>query len=157
MKMYQTKFFAIFSLVIVLCACDNKHVPSEPEFSVSSINDYPFLYNDTQKGGIINFKSNEFEQCTFTFIQANFAQGYQYRISQSESGEIDLSCLNDEDLFGLNESEKTYAQVSIAIKNDNATVTLNFSLMGFNSEKLVVKRDIVLEINAQQLKTLQSN
>jgi len=155
--MNPAKFFSLISFFLLICACDNKANTSEREFNVISVNEFPFFYNDTEQGGLINFQSSEFEQCTLTFILTNFVQYYQNESSNAETGDLDLTCLNNEDLFTLNDRDNTYAQIKVNELNDKATITLDFAIAAFNSDKIVIKKDIVLTVNAEQLKILFSN
>ena len=114
------------------------------------------MFNDTEIGGIINFESAEFQQCTLAFKQVKFVQGFEASIKAPETGDFDVTCLSDDDNFSINDSDSTYAKMKIDEVNEQARVTLSFSLVGYNSEKLVTKEDVSLVINSKQLKALLS-
>ncbi len=165
----QIKCFILIALVSFLGACDTEvnndsqaqqPIKSSPsissEFRVTNVNDFQFLYNDTEIGGIINFSSVEFQQCTLAFVLAKFEQGFEAVVSESEEGVFDITCLSEEDNFTLNENDDTHARMKVDEVNQRAKITLSFSLIGWNSEKLITKKNISLILNNEQLKTLRS-
>jgi hypothetical protein len=67
----------------------NQKQSSKPdhEFTVSGINDYDFLFNETDAGAAaITFNSEELKECRLSFIRANFNLGYTTRITKLGEG-----------------------------------------------------------------------
>jgi hypothetical protein len=126
------------------------------EFSVTGVNDFQFLFNDTEIGGIINFESSEIPQCTLAFKQAKFIQGFKASTTTSKIEDFDVTCLTDDDNYSVDDSDKTFAKMKVDEVSEIARVTLSFSLVGYNTQKLMVKEKVVLVINSKQLKALLS-
>lgn len=166
--MYRLKFLAHIFIVLLLLGCEfDSENPSQSEkslvsklfsngndFSVTGVNDFQFLFNETEIGGIINFKSSDFQQCTLAFKKAKFVQGFEASVSIPESGDFDVTCLSDKDNYFINENENTYAKIRIDEVSQQAKITLSFSLIGYNSEKLVTRENFSLVVNKKQLESL---
>lgn len=155
--------FLILALIITTTSCDGsssentaieKPASSNNEFSVTGINDYEFNFNDNDAGSAIHFSSEEFKQCRLSFIKLNFKQGYTTRITMLGKGDIDLTCMSEKELFTLNDSGSTYAEMTISELSDKAVISLNFSLFSMRSKTELTKDNIVLELNSMQLKQL---
>jgi hypothetical protein len=157
--------FAITMLFVIGCdrpassqhASTDKSISSAPrldDFRVLGVNDYEFLFNNTDPGALINFGSNTLSFCTISFIRAKFVRGYTTKTTKLGQGDLDMTCLTDADHYSLNESSDTYVQMTVSELNDNAAVEINFALFGTKSKTLLKKENIKLLITTQQLKTM---
>jgi hypothetical protein len=151
--------FTIFFTVGCDAGSPEQHRPpgtavAAGEFSVTGVNDYEFTFNDVDAGGTINFSSAKLKLCSLVFIKSKFTKGYTTRTDKLGKGDIDLTCLTDDDHYALNESGSTYAQMTVADLNDVAVVKLDFSLFSVKSGTALTKKGVVLVVNAQQLKKL---
>lgn len=163
---YQVnKYGVIFFLCFLVFACDsntgsvNKNDESHAnggtsEFEVSSVSDYKFMFNENDVGGIINFSSTQFSQCSLAFALKNFFVGYKAQITEENNKNFDLSCVNDEDSFLLDPNESTFAKMEVV---DTNKVTVGFELIGLNSRQKVNKTDVTLILSETQLQALMRN
>ena len=124
------------------------------EFYVTDINNYEFLFNDTENGGVISFASNELKQCNLSFIKSKLIEGYVTRVTKLGEGDIDLTCLAENDHFSMDESGSTFTEIAFSKLEGKAVVKLSFSLVSDISKSTLIKGDVMLEINESQLKKL---
>ncbi|MCW8877361.1 MAG: hypothetical protein OQK04_17220 [Kangiellaceae bacterium] len=153
----------VASLFVAACGMDAGNVESgesnlaggdAPEFVVTSVSDYKFMFNDHEVGGIINFASKQLSHCTLAFASRNFVAGYEAKIFQENDKDFDLSCINDKDSFQLDPSDSTSASMKVV---DSNKVILDFELVGLNSREKVKKNDVTLKLSEAQLRTLLLN
>jgi hypothetical protein len=136
----------------------NQKQSSKPdhEFTVSGINDYDFLFNETDSDAAITFNSNELKECRLSFIRANFNLGYTTRITKLGEGNIDLTCRTDQELFILSDDNSTYTEMKITELDKKASITLSFSLLSLRTKKYLTKENVTLELNSLQINRLKA-
>lgn len=122
------------------------------EFHVTEVNSYDFLFNDIEVGGVISFASDALKQCNLSFIKSKLIEGYIARVTKLGEGDIDLTCLAENDHFSMDKSGSTFTEISFSKFEKNAVVTLSFSLVSAISKSTLVRNDVTLEINENQLK-----
>lgn len=160
-----TKFYIIliFSLSVSACGMESGDSADEEnnttsagsaEFTVTSVSDYKFMFNDKDVGGIINFASEQLSHCTLAFAAKKFVAGYEAKILQESDTDFDLSCINDNDSFLLEPSASTFAHMKVVDSNE---VILDFELIGLNSREKVKKSNVSLKLSEAQLRSLLAN
>lgn len=151
---------ALLSLFALGCNGKSDHeeqggAPSaSSEFSVTGVNEYDFLFNDSDAGGMINFVSASLKQCSLSFIKANFVEGYSTRTEKLGGGDIDLTCLGEKTHFALNESGETFVEMKVDDVDSQATVTISFSLYSIITKEALTRNNVKLTVTAAQLNTL---
>lgn len=124
------------------------------EYKVTGVNDFELLFNATDAGGLITFNSDTIEHCNLSFIKSKFIQGYTTRTVKLAAGDIDIDCLSNNDHFSLDDSGSTYAEMTVTELTDKAVITLNFSLSSSSSKTVLTRKNVLLTVNMQQLKTM---
>lgn len=159
----KLNIFLVLVLIVITTSCDDNSTVSKAiekpagfnsEFSVTGVNDYEFKFNEHDAGGAIHFNSAELKQCRLSFIKSNFKQGYTTRIKILGKGDIDLTCMSEKELFTLNDSGATYAEMTVAELGDKAAIKLNFSLVSIKSKTHLTKENVTLDINPTLLAQL---
>jgi hypothetical protein len=154
----RSLFFVLFFLFVSGCdqTSQNSHdakakINYSSEFTVTGVNDYDFLINDTEAGGVINFTSKDMQQCSLSFVLSKFNQGYSVRTDKLGDGDIDLTCLSGSDYFTLNNSGTTYAAMTVAKLDNTANITLSFSLFSIKSKHVLKRENVTLFLNEKQV------
>lgn len=156
-------FFAVAMIATVGCddnAARQQSVATNKQksvFNVTEINGFGFMFNDTEEGGMINFKSDEISHCSLVFVKSKFIQGYNTRITTLGQGEIDLTCLTDKYHYAMTDNGSTYVQLAVEKLGDEAVLKLDFSLYSVRKKNMLTKENIMLVVNKAQLKTLFAN
>jgi len=132
----------------------NNDTNHDAEFTVVSVNDCEFLFDSENAGAVINFASEEFQQCRLSFIQSKFRQGYSAKTSKLGEGELDLTCLSNTDYFALSDTGSTYAEMTVVESGKTAKIKLNFSLLSMKSKRTVARNHVILSLDEQQTGSL---
>lgn len=127
---------------------------NDDEYSTISVSDYDFIFNDSDPGGSISFGSSSIKQCRLSFIKSKLTQGYTTKTTQLGKGDIDLTCMTDNALFALNESGNTYAEISVTKLDNTASITLSFNLHSIKTDQDLIKSNIIISLDQQQIGTL---
>ena len=136
---------------------ENTNLYTNNYFSVTGVNDYDFLFSDTDPGGAITFNNVDFIQCRISFIKSKFIQGYTTRVSSIGEGDLDITCMTDKELFALDNSGSTYVELTVSELSDKAIINLSFSLFSMRDKNVLTKENITLELNQLQLSQLLQN
>lgn len=154
----RSLFFVVFFLFVSGCdqTSQNSHetkaeTDAPSEFTVTGVNEYEFLINDTEAGGVINFASEDMQQCSLSFVLSKFNQGYSVRTDKLGDGNIDLTCLSENDYFALNNSGTTYAAMTVTKLDNTARITLSFSLFSIKSKHVLKRENVTLFLNEKQV------
>lgn len=158
---FSALLFVVSSIIVASCndgaPTDKKAESSlsqETTFVVTEVEGYDIIFNDTEAGAMINFKSDEIEHCSLVFVKSKFVQGYSARITALGEGDMDLTCLMRDHHYAMTDSGDSYVQLNIEELGDKAVLKLSFSLYSVRAKMKLVKENIALVVNNKQLKTM---
>lgn len=161
----------IYSLAIMMCVVSsaivmgcNEGAPTdkqsgskdfqESNYEITEVEGHDIMFNDTEAGALINFKSNEIDHCSLVFVKNKFVNGYNARITDLGVGDLDLTCLMADHHYAMTNNGETYVQLNIDELGEKAELRLNFSLYSIRTKMKLTRENVVLVVNNNQLKAI---
>lgn len=122
--------------------------------TVTAVSDYAFIFND-ERGVNINFTSSDFEECTLTLAKSNLQQGFSTKTVSAEGGAIDLACSDSGSLFMQDDSEQTFAAISISqLDKKSAVFTIDGAMVAVRTKKRIALDGLKISVQGKSLKNL---
>ena len=155
-------FVVLFILGLVACndntSSNNASVSEERinDIEVTDVGDFGFMFNDTEEGGMINFRSNDITHCGLVFIRSKLVQGYTTRVTAIGEGTVGLSCLAGKYAYAMTDRGDTYVNLTVVELGKTAVLNLDFSLYSGRGKDMLTRDNITLFVNEKQLETIFS-
>lgn len=150
-KLFLPLFF------IGLTACNETANGQTHTIKIDAINEYPFLFNDTEPGGMVVFSNQSSIPCELYFSLEILQQGFKQRVETANSNDakIDLLCTSQQGIYSLDVSGKTFIDIAVKSQEKSYVFILNANLFERGKAQFHKLENLVIYMDEKRTKTIR--